>query len=241
MIKDNSPVSLSVGEGLRERLTIAMTIFPNLTQLDLTGPYEVFGRLPDTKVLLIAESLQPVKSDNGLLLTPEATFETAPQADVLFVPGGRGIFDAMQSKKLISFLQTQAKNAKYITSVCTGSLVLAAAGLLDGYKATTHWLSLDLLKLFKVDVVEERVVIDRNRITGGGVTAGIDFGLYVASKLFNESVAKEIQLMMEYNPAPPFNAGSPKIADKEIVSRVVNSRKEIQHQRADLIKKIISS
>jgi len=241
MIKDNSPVSLSVGEGLRERLTIAMTIFPNLTQLDLTGPYEVFGRLPDTKVLLIAESLQPVKSDNGLLLTPEATFETAPQADVLFVPGGRGIFDAMQSKKLISFLQTQAKNAKYITSVCTGSLVLAAAGLLDGYKATTHWLSLDLLKLFKVDVVEERVVIDRNRITGGGVTAGIDFGLYVASKLFNESVAKEIQLMMEYNPAPPFNAGSPKIADKEIVSRVVNSRKEIQRQRADLIKKIISS
>jgi cyclohexyl-isocyanide hydratase len=97
----------------------------------------VFGRLPDTKVLLIAESLQPVKSDNGLLLTPEATFETAPQADVLFVPGGRGIFDAMQSKKLISFLQTQAKNAKYITSVCTGSLVLAAACLLDGYKSTT--------------------------------------------------------------------------------------------------------
>src|SRR5436190_5565219 len=144
MIKDKSPVSLSVGEGLRERLIIEMIIFPNLTQLDLTGPYEVFGRLPDTKVLLITESLQPVKSDNGLLLTPDATFETASQADVLFVPGGRGIFDAMQNKKLISFLQKQGVNAKYITSVCTGSLILAAAGLLNGYRATTHWLSFDL-------------------------------------------------------------------------------------------------
>src|SRR3954465_6687683 len=111
-------------------MTISMVIFPNLTQLDLTGPYEVFGRLSHTKVFLIAESLEPVKSDNGLLLIPDATFETAPPADVLFVPGGRGIFDAMQSKTLINFLQTQAKNAKYITSVCTGSLVLAAAGLL---------------------------------------------------------------------------------------------------------------
>jgi cyclohexyl-isocyanide hydratase len=223
-------------------MTIGMIIFPNLTQLDLTGPYEVFGRLPDTKVLLIAESLQPVKSDNGLLLTPNVTFETAPQLDVLFVPGGRGIFDAMQNKKLINFLQKQGLNAKYVTSVCTGSLVLAAAGLLDGYKATTHWLSLNLLKLFNVVVVvEERVVIDRNRITGGGVTAGIDFGLYVVAKLFNEDVAKEVQLMLEYNPAPPFNSGSPKTADEKIVDRVVSSRKEIQQQRAELIKKIIAS
>jgi len=221
-------------------MTIGMVIFPNLTQLDLTGPYEVFGRLPDTKVLLIAERLQPVKSDNGLLLAPDTTFETAVQVDVLFVPGGRGIFDAMQNKKLTSFLQRQAENAKYVTSVCTGSLVLAAAGLLNGYKATTHWLSLDLLKLFDVEVVEERVVIDRNRITGGGVTAGIDFGLHVVSKLFNEDVAKEVQLMMEYNPAPPFNAGSPKTADEKIVDRVINSRKEVQQQRAELIKKLIA-
>ena len=167
-------------------MTIGMVIFPNLTQLDLTGPYEVFGRLPATKVLLIAESLEPLKSDNGLLLTPDETFDTAPQVDILFVPGGRGIFEAMQSEKLINFLQQQAVNAKYITSVCTGSLVLAAAGLLTGYKATTHWLSLHLLKMFNVEVVEERVVIDRNRITGGGVTAGIDFGLFVVAKLFGE-------------------------------------------------------
>lgn len=219
-------------------MIIGMVLFPNLTQLDLTGPYEVFGRLPSTQVLLIAESLEPVKSDNGLLLTPGATFETSPQVDLLFVPGGRGIFEAMQNKKLINFLQEQAVQAKYITSVCTGSLVLAAAGLLNGYKATTHWLSLHLLRMFNVDVIEERVVTDRNRITGGGVTAGIDFGLFVVAKLFGEDAAKETQLMMEYNPAPPFNAGSPKTAEKEIVDRVIATRKDIQKEREELIKKL---
>jgi cyclohexyl-isocyanide hydratase len=219
-------------------MIIGMVLFPNLTQLDLTGPYEVFGRMPSTRVLLIAESLEPVKSDNGLLLTPDQTFDTAPQVDVLFVPGGRGIFEAMQHQKLISFLQHQSIQAKYITSVCTGSLVLAAAGLLNGYKATTHWLSLHLLKMFNVDVVEERVVTDRNRITGGGVTAGIDFGLFVVAKLFGEEAAKETQLMMEYNPAPPFNAGSPKTAEKEIVDRVIATRKDIQKEREELIKKL---
>jgi len=220
-------------------MIIGMVLFPNLTQLDLTGPYEVFGRLPSTKVLLIGESLAPVKSDNGLLLTPDTTFENAPEVDIIFVPGGRGIFEAMQSESLLNFLKQQAVNAKYITSVCTGSLILAAAGLLNGYQATTHWLSLDLLRLFNIEVLEERVVIDRNRITGGGVTAGIDFGLSVVAKLFGENVAKETQLMMEYNPQPPFNSGSPKTADSEIVERVVESRKEIQKERAELIKKLL--
>jgi len=219
-------------------MIIGMVIFPNLTQLDLTGPYEVFGRLPETKVLLIAESLQQIKSDNGLLLTPDTTFDSSPQVDILFVPGGRGIFEAMQNQKLITFLQQQSVLAKYVTSVCTGSLVLAATGLLNGYKATTHWLSLHLLKLFDVEVIEERVVIDRNRITGGGVTAGIDFGLFVVAKLFGESAAKETQLMMEYNPSPPFDSGSPKTAEKEIVDKVVAARKDIQKEREELIKKL---
>ena len=219
-------------------MIIGMVLFPNLTQLDLTGPYEVFGRLPDTKVLLIAENLQVVKSDNGLLLIPDATFENSPQVDLLFVPGGRGIFEAIQNKALISFLQKQAKEAKYITSVCTGSLVLATAGLLNGYKATTHWLSLNLLRLFDVEVIEKRVVIDRNRITGGGVTAGIDFGLYVAAEVFGEEIAKEVQLMIEYYPAPPFNSGSPKTAEKKIVDKIVEERKEIQKQRESLLKKM---
>jgi cyclohexyl-isocyanide hydratase len=216
-----------------------MVIFPGLTQLDLTGPYEVFVRLPGMKVLLIAENEAVVKSDHGLLLTPDATFNTAPQADVLFVPGGNGVFNAMQNKALLAFLQKQAAGAKYITSVCTGALVLAAAGLLDGYKATTHWLSLNLLRLFNIEVLEQRVVADRNRITGGGVTAGIDFGLYVAAELYSGDVAREVQLMMEYNPAPPFNAGSPKTAGEAIVQRVIDARKEIQEQRAALIKTLL--
>jgi len=218
-------------------MIIGMVLFPNLTQLDLTGPYEVFGRV--AKVLLIAESLAPVKSDTGLLLTPDETFDTSPQVDVLFVPGGRGIYEAIQNNRLQNFLKQQAVKAKYITSVCTGSLVLAAAGLLNGYKATTHWLSLDLLKLFNVEVTEERVVIDRNRITGGGVTAGIDFGLSVVAKIYGENAAKEIQLMMEYDPVPPFNSGSPKTADKKIVEKVMNERKVIQKEREELIKKIL--
>jgi len=218
-------------------MIIGMVLFPNLTQLDLTGPYEVFGRV--AKVLLIAESLAPVKSDTGLLLTPDETFDTSPQVDVLFVPGGRGIYEAIQNNRLQNFLKQQAVKAKYITSVCTGSLVLAAAGLLNGYKATTHWLSQDLLKLFNVEVTEERVVIDRNRITGGGVTAGIDFGLSVVAKIYGENAAKEIQLMMEYDPAPPFNCGSPKTADKKIVEKVMNERKVIQKEREELIKKIL--
>lgn len=220
-------------------MIVGMVIFPGLTQLDLTGPYEVFGRMPDTQVLLIAESLDAVKSDYGLLFIPDATFETAPQADILFVPGGRGIFDAMQTKNLLQFLKVQSVNAKYITSVCTGALVLAAAGLLNGYKATTHWLSLNLLKLFDMEVLEQRVVVDRNRITGGGVTAGIDFGLTVAAELFGEDVAKEIQLFMEYDPAPPFNSGSPKTADKIIVDRVIADRKEIQKEREEMIKSLL--
>lgn len=221
-------------------MIVGMVIFPGLTQLDLTGPYEVFGRLPDTQVLLIAESLNAVKSDYGLLFIPDATFENAPQVDILFVPGGRGIFDAMQNKSLLLFLKQQSVNAKYITSVCTGALVLAAAGLLNGYKATTHWLSLNLLKLFDIEVLEQRVVVDRNRITGGGVTAGIDFGLTVAAELFGEDVAKEIQLFMEYDPAPPFNSGSPKTADKITVDRVMEDRKVIQKEREEMIKKLFT-
>ncbi len=218
-------------------MIIGLLLFPNLTQLDLTGPFEVFGRLPGIEILLIGENLQGVKSDSGLLLTPNQTFNTCPQVDLLFVPGGKGIFEAMKNEKLLNFLKQQSVKATYITSVCTGSLVLAAAGLLDGYKATTHWLSFHLLSLFHVEVVEERVVVDRNRITGGGVTAGIDFGLVIAAKLFGDTVAKETQLIMEYHPAPPFNAGSPRTAGKEIVEKIKEKRKQIQEEREEFIKK----
>lgn len=219
-------------------VVIGMVLFAALTQLDLTGPYEVFARMPGAKVLLIAETLDPVKSDKGLSILPGITLAEAPQVDILFVPGGNGVFEAMQSKNMMAFLQKQAAGAKYVTSVCTGSLVLAAAGLLDGYKATTHWLSLKLLGLFKITVVQERVVVDRNRITAGGVTSGIDFGLYLAALVYGEKVAKEIQLMLEYNPQPPFNAGSPTTAGDEIVARVIADRKQIQAEREEMIKKL---
>jgi len=212
-----------------------MVLFPDLTQLDLTGPYEVFSRMPRSRVLLIAESLEPVRSDKGLALLPDVTFADAPALDILCVPGGNGVLAAMQNEPLIQFLRQQGQTARYVTSVCTGSLLLAAAGLLDGYRATTHWLSLELLAMLGVETVKERVVIDRNRITGGGVTAGIDFGLVIAAQLFGERVAREIQLMMEYNPAPPFDSGSPEKAGPELMREVMAQRQEIQEKRRQLI------
>jgi len=216
-------------------IAIGMVLFPDLTQLDLTGPYEVFSRMPRSRVLLIAESLEPVRSDKGLALLPDVTFADAPALDILCVPGGNGVLAAMQNEPLIQFLRQQGQTARYVTSVCTGSLLLAAAGLLDGYRATTHWLSLELLAMLGVETVKERVVIDRNRITGGGVTAGIDFGLVIAAQLFGERVAREIQLMMEYNPAPPFDSGSPEKAGPELMREVMAQRQEIQEKRRQLI------
>lgn len=220
-------------------MTIGMLLFDNFTQLDLTSPYEVFGRLPNTRVLLVSENVEAIKCDLGMKILSDTTFDNCPPLDIIFVPGGPGVSGAMENDKLISFLKKQALTAQYITSVCTGALVLAAAGLLKGYRATTHWLSLDLLPLFDgVCVDNQRVVVDRNRITGGGVTAGIDFGLTLVATVFSEKLAKEIQLMMEYNPQPPFNCGSPNTAEVDMVSQVTNDRLRIQTQRRELILKL---
>lgn len=218
---------------------VGMLLFPNLTQLDLTGPYEVFSRMPRTQIHLLAPSPDPVVSEKGLTLLPDTSFEACPSLDIIFVPGGPGINALLTDPVYINFLQNQAQKAKYITSVCTGSLVLAAAGLLEGYRATTHWLSMDLLAAFGVHTSEERVVIDRNRITGGGVTAGIDIALTIASRLFDENVAKSIQLAIEYNPAPPFHCGHPSTTDPEIVKRVQEKSAPLQEERKKLIRKIL--
>jgi cyclohexyl-isocyanide hydratase len=216
-------------------LHVGMLLFPELTQLDLTGPYEVFARMPDTRVHLIAETMRPVKSDLGLTIEPNATYETAPALDVVCVPGGPGIAHAIQSEATLAFLRRNAESARYVTSVCTGALVLGAAGLLKGYRATTHWMSLDLLPLLGAIPVQERIVVDRNRITGGGVTAGIDFALRVAAELFTQAVAEEIQLMIEYNPAPPFHAGSPRTAPPELVARTLERGRGRQEVRRKLL------
>jgi cyclohexyl-isocyanide hydratase len=212
-------------------LNVGMVLFPNVTQLDLTGPYEVFARLPGAKVFLVAATEAPVRSERGLTIAPDTTFENAPELEVLFVPGGPGVDAMMEDEVLLQFLRARAARARYVTSVCTGALVLGAAGLLQGYRATTHWLSLELLALFGAEPVDERVVIDRNRITGGGVTAGIDFGLTVAAELFGQQVAQEVQLILEYSPAPPFSSGSPNHAPAGVVKSVIAARQGIQSKR----------
>jgi len=215
-----------------------MILFPNFTQLDLTGPYEVFARMPFTQVHLLAETPQPVRSERGLTILPDATWSTSPALDILFVPGGVGVNAMMEHPPLLDFLHQQSTTASYITAVCTGTLVLGAAGLLRGYRAATHWLSMDLLPLFGAEAVTQRVVVDRNRVTGGGITAGIDFGLSLAALLRDEYTAQEIQLMMEYNPQPPFDSGSPDSADPALVQQVREAREHIQTSRRTIAQRI---
>lgn len=201
-------------------LQIGFLVFPNITQLDMTGPLQVLARVPNAKVHVIWKTLDPVMSDAGLALVPNMTFARCPQLDVICVPGGAGQIDLMDDAETIAFVRRQGMTARYVTSVCTGALVLGAAGLLDGYRATTHWNSIDQLEQFGATPVEARVCIDGNRITGGGVTAGIDFGLTLAAELAGKAAAQKIQLSLEYDPKPPFTAGSPRTAPPEILTEV---------------------
>ena len=200
---------------------IGLVIYPQMTQLDILGPHQVFTSMPNTQVHILWKTKEPVTSGEGLTIVPTTTFSECPTLDVLCIGGGdMGQVEMMRDREMLEFLALQGKKAKYVTSVCTGSLILAAAGLLQGYRAATHWLLRDHLARLGVEVGTERVVVDNNRITGGGVTAGIDFGLVVAAKLCGEETAKAIQLILEYNPAPPFNAGSPETAGEILVDRV---------------------
>ncbi len=210
-----------------QQYQIGLIIYPDMTPLDIIGPHQVFSFIPDAQVHLLWKAIEPVRSDNGLTVMPTMTFDRCPALDVICVPGGQGKAALMLDEGVLEFLREQGKTAKYVTSVCTGSMILAAAGLLQGYRAATHWMFRDQLALLGVEVVSERVVVDRNRITGGGVTAGIDFGLVVASHLCGEETAKTIQLALEYNPAPPFDAGSPEKADPALVEAVKALGKEL--------------
>jgi cyclohexyl-isocyanide hydratase len=222
---------------MAERL-IGMLIFPELTQLDMTGPYEVLARLPNTKVLLVAHTMAPVKTDRGMQIVPSITFAQCPQLDLVMVPGGPGQQQLMEDAVVIEFLQRQARGAKYVTSVCTGSLVLGAAGLLKGKRATSHWAAIDHLKLLGAIPVSEKVVIDGNVITGAGVTSGIDFALTVAATLEGEEIARSIQLQIEYDPAPPFNSGSPKTASPATVHAIRDRLKTLNQQRHEMAQRV---
>lgn len=212
-------------------MNIIMLLYPRLTQLDLTGPFEVFARLPDVKIILAAKTLDPVTDSGGLRLLPTHTLTDAPQADILFVPGGPGQLDLIDDTEVLDFLREQASGARYVTSVCTGSLVLGAAGLLTGYRATCHWMSLEQLALFGCTPCDDRVVVDRNRVTGGGVTSGIDFALHLAALLFDQERAERIQLSMEYDPAPPFTTGHPRRADPVMVEAMRARAAGLQEKR----------
>jgi cyclohexyl-isocyanide hydratase len=201
-----------------EPLQIGFLLFPKVTQLDFTGPLQVLSRVPGATIHLIWKRIEPVPSDTVLVLTPTTSFADCPQLDVICVPGGVGTDDIVNDEETLDFLRRQAKAATYITSVCTGSLVLGAAGLLQGYNAATHWSAVQYLPAFGAIPAMTRVCVDRNRITGGGVTAGIDFALTLVSILADRKTAETIQLGIEYNPAPPFNSGSPDTAPPEIVS-----------------------
>jgi cyclohexyl-isocyanide hydratase len=196
---------------------VAMLVYPGITQLDLTGPQEFLSKVPGVEVRLYWKNLAPVTSASGLQLIPTHTFEDKSPIDLLCVPGGPGQIELMADNEVLGFLRRAAATSRYVTSVCTGSLLLGAAGLLQGYRATTHWMAMDDLAVLGAIPVHERIVCDRNRITGGGVTAGIDFALTVIAQLWGEPIARTVELALEYDPQPPFAAGSPRTASPEAV------------------------
>jgi cyclohexyl-isocyanide hydratase len=197
---------------------IGFILFPNVTQLDFTGPLQVLHRLPDSQVHIISQTLEPVPSDCGLSLVPTKTFEDCPPLDLICVPGGFGVEQAMADPVLIDFLKQQASQASYITSVCTGAFVLGAAGLLKDKQATTHWAYHSLLSEVGAIPTQGRVVRDGRVFTGGGVTAGIDFALTIVAEIAGQAMAQRIQLSIEYDPAPPFVGGSPQTTPGDILA-----------------------
>lgn len=213
-------------------MRIGFLLFPGVTQLDLTGPYEVLARLPDAQPFLVWKTLDPVRSEHGLELLPTIGFDDCPPLDLLCVPGGPGINELLTDTAVLAFLRRSAAGARFVTSVCTGALVLGAAGLLRGRRATTHWMSMEFLPAFGAEPVEERVVEDGNVITGGGVTAGIDFALHVAALVAGREVAEAIQLAIQYDPRPPLDAGTPRTASPEVVAAARAQAAERQRYRA---------
>ncbi|MBY0503788.1 MAG: DJ-1/PfpI family protein [Bryobacteraceae bacterium] len=219
-------------------LQIGLLVFPGLTQLDLTGPYEVLSRLSNSRVHLSWKTVEPILSDRGLTLLPTGTFAQATQMDLLMVPGGPGVAALMEDLEVLAFLRRQAQGARFVASVCTGALVLGAAGLLRGYRATTHWASLEFLPALGAIACADRIVVDRNRITGGGVTAGIDFALQLAAELRGEAEARLIQLQMEYNPSPPFLSGHPDVAQVQTLQAALEANATVRATRRALVERV---
>ncbi len=216
---------------------VGLLLFPRLTLLDLIGPYQVFERAPGFETHLIAKTTAPVADSSGVALVPTATFASAPQLDLLCVPGGPGEADAYEDEDTLGFVREAAAKAQYVTSVCTGSLILGAAGLLRGRRAASHWASREMIATFGGIPDEGRVVVDGNLITGGGVTAGIDFALEVVARIRGAESAQMRQLSLEYAPAPPFDAGSPDTAPPQVVDKLWTGMEPFLAQRRERAKR----
>ena len=223
---------------MAEPLNIGFLLFPRLTQLDLTGPYEVFSRLPGARVRLVWKTLEPVRADTGIGMLPDTTLAECPPLDLVCVPGGPGVAALMEDAEILDFLRRQTAGARYVTSVCTGALVLGAAGLLRGKRATTHWASRDFLPAFGAVPVEGRVVRDGNLFTGGGVTAGIDFALAIIAEIAGPEAAQAIQLGIEYAPEPPFSAGTPETAPAEVLDAARARGARVRAEREALVARV---
>jgi len=219
-------------------IDVAFLVYRGMALLDLTGPTEVLQNLPGARLHLVAHTPEPLVTEGGIKIWPTTTFAERPRAQVLCVPGGPGQIELMEDKPTLQWLRAVAKEAQWVTSVCTGAFLLGAAGLLRGYRATSHWASLPLLTAYGATTVEERVVVDRNRITAAGVTAGIDLALHLAARLASPTVAEAIQLGLEYDPQPPFQSGHPRNASPALVDLVRArfadriARREAQARRA---------
>lgn len=217
------------------QIEIGFLLFPHVTQLDLTGPVQVLSRVPGVRIHLLWKNAMAILTDAGFSINATTAFADCPQLDVLCVPGGVGIGDLMQDVEVIGFLKQQGVKARYVTSVCNGSLLLGAAGLIDGYQSGCHWMWREFLPRFGATPAGARVVRDRNRLSGGGVTAGIDFGFTLAAELAGTEVAKAIQLGLEYDPQPPFDCGSPEKAGAEREARLREiHRKNVERFREQL-------
>lgn len=218
---------------------VTMVLFDRVTILDFIGPYEIFTRVKDWEVEVVSFHSPEIICEGGLKILVDRKIQDIQSTNLLFLPGGTGVNDVIQNKNFLQELKRLGENSQYVTSVCTGSLVLAVAGLLNGYKATTHWRSLPFLKNFPIEVVEDRVVFDRNRITAGGITSGIDFGLELISKIEGEQIAQEMELWIEYNPRPAFKVGHPSLADDSLVQTVKSKTEKGYAIRESIITKIL--
>jgi cyclohexyl-isocyanide hydratase len=219
-------------------LHIGLLLFPRVQQLDLTGPHDVFAQIPGATVHLVWKTRAALESSSGMVLTPDTTFDDCPPLDVICIPGGSGVGALMEDDETLDFIRTQARGARFVTSVCTGALVLGATGLLRGRRATTHWAFHSLLADLGAIAVRERVVRDGNLLTGGGVTAGIDFALTLVAELVGEAEAQAIQLELEYAPAPPFDAGSPDSAPRAVVEAMRERSAANLAARGEIVKRV---